>query len=909
MLRRILGYILLVALLSGTAWLGYRYFLRLSSSEQQAIDAVPPTAALAVQFHDFSALWKTLSGGNLMWNELKSEAFLQELESAGKQLDSLIRHDPVFVRLLAGQPIVFSIHPQGDKATEWLFTATGKAWEDAAVPDQVAKAFGQNGSQVLRRVKTDVIYRIAVKNKEYFLVLKNGTASLASSATLAEAVIGHLESGKSIRETEGFEAVYQTLDPNAAAAVVVIHKVFGAYLSSAFLPEAQEWIGMLKPYALFSELDLSIASGTLSFNGFSAIDSAHLSFLSVFSAHAPQSFTASPILPENTSAFVWIGVQDGESFHAGYERWLERTGRLDAHQQAINAFNLECDCNVREGILSWMGSEMVLFSTASADNPDLNGQQFLAVKINETEEPTRPLQALAAKLSGDTTFNEYTPYRLQAGGIFGLLFGAPLSGINSPYFVRQGDFIVFANSGEALENYLIDIGADRSLGKNITYHNFVSQHLSDRANLMLYINPQRVMPLLRAVLSPAWLKAVEEKSALRERFDAFAWQVAQNGRGLFYNNLYLRFNATGKQDSKALWELVLDTTLSSPAHYVHNHITGTDDIILQDDAYTLYHISNQGEIQWKKPLEEKITGLIRQIDYFGNGKLQLLFCTQSQLHLIDLKGNDLEGFPVDLRTQVTGSPAVFDYENNGTYRIFIPAGRHILNYEKTGQRLTGWEFEGAEAEITESPVFFRIDRKDYIFACDVNGNLYVLDRKGKSRYTVPAKIEDRSINPIRLEPGKNIETTRIIYSTVSGKVCKLYFSGNTDTAAIGILGSDHRFVMAEAYSESPQEEIIVLDSGLVRICTWDGKTVGEYRPAEAPVGELMVFPLRDGTVRIGLRIPATGEIVVLQNRAALHPRFPLMGRTAFSLADINRDGLYEVVTGSGGRRIFCYSFN
>ena len=64
---------------------------------------------------------------------------------------------------------------------------------------------------------------------------------------------------------------------------------------------------------------------------------------------------------------------------------------------------------------------------------------------------------------------------------------------------------------------------------------------------------------------------------------------------------------------------------------------------------------------------------IYQIDFYKNGKLQLLFNTAAQLHLLDRNGNYVERYPVKLRSPATNGMALFDYEKSRDYRIFLAA--------------------------------------------------------------------------------------------------------------------------------------------------------------------------------------------------------------------------------------------
>lgn len=75
---------------------------------------------------------------------------------------------------------------------------------------------------------------------------------------------------------------------------------------------------------------------------------------------------------------------------------------------------------------------------------------------------------------------------------------------------------------------------------------------------------------------------------------------------------------------------------------------------------------------WKVALGEKIIGNVFMIDYYRNGKNQLLFSGKNDLHLLDRNGNYVERYPVKLRSPGSGPLALFDYDNNQVYRLIIP---------------------------------------------------------------------------------------------------------------------------------------------------------------------------------------------------------------------------------------------
>ena len=120
----------------------------------------------------------------------------------------------------------------------------------------------------------------------------------------------------------------------------------------------------------------------------------------------------------------------------------------------------------------------------------------------------------------------------------------------------------------------------------------------------------------------------------------------------------------------------------------------------------IYLINQVGRILWKLPLPELINSEIYQVDYFRNGKLQLLFSTRNNLYLIDRMGNFVDHYPIKLRSPATCGVSVFDYDNTRDYRLFIACeDKKVYAYTKEGALLKGWNFGQSESEVTQ-PVNF-----------------------------------------------------------------------------------------------------------------------------------------------------------------------------------------------------------
>lgn len=911
MIKRFTNYFFVIAAVAGTIFLAYRFFGKISNQEKALIEVVPESAAIIVEIHQPFPLWNKLNGSNIIWDDLRIQPYFKQISQVAQRIDSSSRQIPEFGQLVYNKPLLFSIHVSGINSDHLFAFHQGNSSKES-IKNHFEAIFNKSQLTEEKIFKNHTFYLL--NNSGYYLLIEEGIITLCSSLQLCESVALQIETKKSIKHSAGFTEIKSTISQQADASIIINHQHLPTLLSGWLSKENNQHLLATKPYALFSGLDINFSSSTISLNGFSVSSDSITCLLDIFSSHTTQEFTSSSILPENTSGFIWLGINDGSQFIQSIENYHTRRGTINTYREKINQFNAEFDCNLNQQIISWVGNELVLFTTSNSSSINLQEHLLLAIKVNDLNNPTEELNLLGNKLNQDgeklaiDLFGGIEIRRLNHESIFEILFGSLFSGIKEPYYMRINDYIVFANSAQSIENYLKDLANDKILGKNITYFNFVSENLNSKSNITVYANPSLISSQYKSFLNPEQNINYSFTENLLSRFNAFAWQMSRNDKLMFYNNIYLKYNSTGKQDSKSLWELALDTTVSNKVFIIQNHITNTGDVLVQDDNYQLYLVSSKGTISWKKQLDEKIVGEIRQIDFFGNGKLQLVFCTSSQVHLLDLKGNYLDNFPFNLKGEVKSNFSIFDYENNNNYRFLIPIDQKIINLGKDGKLTEGWAFEGSSAPIMQAPVFFRSDNKDYIFVCDQEGEMYVLDRKGKIRYQVNTKLDKRTSNTVLLQSSTKIEYTKITYSDSLGNIIHYYFNGNSDTARIQKLSPSHIFAIVDLNKDN-EDDLIILDSNKVKIRQWNGKSIGEYQFSENIKPSIYLHKAKDGSYKIGFLSVSAGELYVLNQDGSMHPKFPLNGNTGFMIRDINGDGTLEIISGIAGRRIICYSFN
>ncbi|HZM13145.1 MAG TPA: hypothetical protein VFB86_03115, partial [Bacteroidales bacterium] len=274
-------------------------------------------------------------------------------------------------------------------------------------------------------------------------------------------------------------------------------------------------------------------------------------------------------------------------------------------------------------------------------------------------------------------------------------------------------------------------------------------------------------------------------------------------------------------DLSLAWKVKLDADLASRPFLFLNHNTGATEIFVQDQKNNVYLISASGKVLWKAAIRERIYGDIFMIDYYKNGKYQLLFSGRDYLHLIDRNGNYVDKFPVKMRSPATNTLAVFDYENNKDYRLFIAGeDRKIYAYDRSGSLVRGWNLFIAPGKVTEPVKFFRVKGKDYLFAAD-DQSVYLLDRTGNIRVNLQEPVKKAPGSSVRFEDDDH---QALIFTAPDGTLIRLYFDGTVKKQTISTFSAQHRSDFYDLDGDG-MTDYLYIDHGMLRVYDKNGSEI------------------------------------------------------------------------------------
>jgi hypothetical protein len=148
-----------------------------------------------------------------------------------------------------------------------------------------------------------------------------------------------------------------------------------------------------------------------------------------------------------------------------------------------------------------------------------------------------------------------------------------------------------------------------------------------------------------------------------------------------------------------------DTTVVVPKgpFEVKNSGTGKMNKFYQNSHLSLC-LSENGKDLWGVPFKEPLCGTAYNVDYYANGKLQIIFGAGSRIYMIDRLGRYVTGFPVDLKKDILVGPDVYDFNGTKKYNIMVLHKDNTLEmYNLKGEKPASWKGIRAEETIKSLP--------------------------------------------------------------------------------------------------------------------------------------------------------------------------------------------------------------
>jgi hypothetical protein len=907
--------ILVVIVGLGLAWFFMQRQTK-SYTENSAFKAIPVKTPLVIEITNVQLLLQKLGTENALMSAMKEIPELESFRTEVNGFRTLVSGSEELKTMLAGRPVLVAFNPEGKNNIGCLFALSlENRAERSEMIDFIENYSGREAGTLTKRTYDDVeIFRFRKGESEFSFAESNGIFILSRHALFVEEAVRQIPAGN-LLDQEQFRNLYNTKGNNSDFNIFINHEKIYQLLTKAVSPQFRQALQLFADFADRTELDVNLKESEVLLGGFSFSEQTRYNYLNIFRNQEAYRFNLGQIIPSGISSFLYLNLSDFEKYQTDYNEYLKgKQGNFYRREASLKALERYSGKPFIPLFQQVAGKEFAIVFGPVTQNEPVSNRFFIAGVKSQSmaKELLLPMIEKYAQANKTSLLKMQSTYQIQNnkgmtiyefpfGNFPALLMGESFTAIESNYLCFYDNYLIFSDNVAAMKNYLHDLILSDTLEKDVRFQAF-SQQMVSKSTFYFYLNFSKAFYLKDYYLNEVMSNTVQNNEETLRKFYGFGWQFSSSS-GEFLNNLYLKYDPVLKEDPQAIWQAKLDSAISIKPQLVVNHRDRQNmEVIVQDHKNNLYLINKEGVTLWKVKLPGKIMSEVYQIDYYRNGKLQYLFNTRDQLHLIDRNGNNVARFPVNLRAPSTNGVAVFDYDNNLDYRYFVASeDRGIYVYARDGKEISGWKFERTDGMVRNTIRHFRLGTKDFLVCAD-QYKTYIMDRQGNIRVKTTDNFE-HSGNDLYLADGT---VPALATTDTEGKIHLQYFDGKDKTIQVGRFGNGHYF-KAEDLNGDKKTDYILAEGNQLLAFTDQGKKIFEHKFGSIISGTPDVYTFGAANKKIGVVCRDENRIYLIDTRGSVYPGFPLQGNTPFCMGYLTSGNTYfNLLVGSEDNGFFNY---
>jgi len=890
-----------------------------------AIHAVPANAAFIIETGYFDEIIHNLENQSDFWNLMLTFKSNRYINRQFAFIDSILKKNNSANKLISGRPVVISGHLSGKDRLDLLYALSLTHVSDENSIKKIISSLVSGKANIDERTydKITLFYvKFADKSKnntkDFAYCFYNGVFVISSSAILVENSIRQFNAKSLITDNPNLKEIVTKSSKKVPANVYINFAYFPKLIATLFNSNFRKTIQALSFFANWSAFTLDAAENSISLKGNTYTTDSSANYLNIFVKQSPQKHTIFEILPDKTTCFLHFGVQNFDVFMNDYKFFLRKIDELSRHDQEIAKIKEETKIDIQKLFLSHLKSEMALAYVDESRQGKLYDIYFVG-KLKSSDEFEEKLSEMTKNYCKKNNQNpkpfsfiyavgdkKYPVYQMPFDFVIQKIFGNLFSSCAASYYTFIDDFVIFGTTRQSIFDYIDNYRNNRLLGKQKEFTENIA-NIPASSSLLFYCNAWQSSGLFEERLAEETSKTFTSNLNSLKQLKPLIILFSGEKKSI-ETQISMASNPKSGSQVQISWETKLDTTVAIKPVIVKNHMTGVKEVLVQDLDNKLYLISAGGSIIWKIKLSERIKSDIFQIDLFKNGKLQYAFSTENKIFVIDRNGDNVEKFPIKLKSPATNGLAVFDYEKNLDYRFFIASKDLRVNaFDKNGKAIDSWQFEKSQDKIQMPLQCFQVEGKDYIvFADDIN--IYIVNRKGETRVKLTTTFPKSQRNKFYYEAKTEKSRARLVTTNTSGEVHFIYFDGSIKKMVLSNFSASHYFEYLDINSDGLKEFIFFDNNTLDGYDREKNKIFSYSMPGDVNF-EPKTFVVNKNEIKIGIVSYEAGQMYLFNRDGSISKGFPVNGSSPFCLGSLNKNAKFNLILGNKDNYLYNYQIN
>lgn len=878
--------IAVLVLVSALAVLGYFLQQGRKNLFTDPYKVITPEACIIIETVDVKSFLNSLTTGRGLFGELGKVEELTRFNHELKYLADLL-NKPNFTRLFTDGSAIISVYASKDGVvTPMLSMPVPGDLKVRQIKDMLTSS-GISGLTETRENKRPILeipFNSDMRLDTAYVSLISGLLVCSDSRELIEGASSQAEKNNDIRKVPGFSRVLLASGKNIDKIFVVFPNL-PDLLRPLLKSNIKNFAGKIANLAKIAGCDIYLNEDGLVLSGYTESTDAAES-LYKFKSLPAHDFHTFKILPSATVLFETLMMP------------------------ALNIPELSDTSITREAydlaakIKPFIGEEITRAIIDIKGSQVMDNSLIIYELNNRTEAEQTFLDQPGSKLETlyfqpDEQF-KVPVYRTSFKGLIRALLPGFANEVNEVYFAFYDHFMIAGESYSTISRLLYDNLLSKTLANDLIYRDFENT-LPSRAGYYFFCVPAGITDYLGRFLNENIINALESNKNSLNKIQAVGYKFTSSN-GMIYNSLSVKFKDIGREESKTEWETLLDTIAGIKPFFFTNHITGAKEIFIQDIRNNTYLINAAGRVLWKVPLNERIVSSVYMIDYFKNGKYQLLFSSKNFLHILDRNGNYVQRYPVKLRSPASNPMALIDYDNNLNYRIFIAGeDKSIYSYDKTGNVVKGWTPVKTTGYVKSAISYYRVSGKDYIVAADENA-MYFLDRAGNKRLSLKESVSKAAGSSIEINPSSN---PCLVCSSPDGTIQLIFFDGSVKKFKLNKFSDQHTFDFFDIDGDGFGEYVFI-DKGILYLYNHNREEIFKRDFGTDNLSGPLNFVFSPEDKKIGVIDLRKNLIYLIGKNGKTMKGFPLKGASLFSIGKLSDKSGWHLIVGGTDRFLYNY---
>lgn len=705
-------------------------------------------------------IWKTINNIDGLSRLTENINLLEEITDG--QLDVVFQKNPLLI----------SVSPISRNEIDFLFVIEINSLPSHSVLASIQEHFQEQFPKKKRTYLGYNLTEIQGPDKTFTFMFHKNFMVGSFSAFLVEDAIRSLQN-----ETAPFVGKF----PEIGTVAKLQNDDGNLYIN---LESAQDLLNNFADFAPFSMgefafLDVQSSDKSIQLNGFTFV-SDDPGMLRPHIDVTPGSFDLDIITPMQTSYVYHYSFAAGTTWGKNQQAYLQQSQpeTWEIGEQLKTQFDLDVDY-----MYSFLDEELALLHFERLTGTD----KAMILEVGNPGQATSYFDDISrqmANANGDTLYTEtYRGFELKhmmAEEFPSLFFGKLGLGFQSTYYFTIDNFMVFSNTPNQLQKIIDAIREENTWAKSLRKNEFLSR-VNQASNFSIFVNTPEFWSRMQKSITPYWKDTFSENSNLLRSLDNIAIQFS-NVDGRFFTNIVVAQSETPVASILSpdpLKSTILHGKIISRPFLVRNNADNTLEILAQDSTNTLYQLNGELQLNWETVIGGPITSDIFQVDYYKNDKSQYVFTTESQLHMLDAKGQYLPEFPVDMKAVAPIRHFhVIDYDGSKNYRFsFSDDAGDIFLSDKNGTLLDGWNPNPVGKPLLQPMIHQRIGKRDVMIAMTSSGELHLKNRRGDPVSPFPIDFKAPIGGPYHLKKGNSVENSNISWVSEEGEWFEVNLNG------------------------------------------------------------------------------------------------------------------------------------